>query len=311
MTQIWQQDTVVPVTRILAGPCVVIRHKTDEKDGYNAVQVGFGVKATKNIRKPQLGEYKELGNFRYVKEFRLSGQDSALNLQSGDYVTVSSFKVGDRLTIVGTSKGKGFQGVVRRHGFHGQDATHGNKDQLRMPGSIGSTGPQHVFKGTRMAGRMGGDSVTLHDVEVIAIDEKDGSLYVKGAVPGARNGLIMLSSEGEVTPLSKEEAMKVISEEVKEEKEETADENKEEVEEVKEETKDETKEEVKEETEQPEEVKEEVVEEAKEEAEVKEEVAMETTEENKETSEEATEEKTEEALVAEVVEEVENKEEKS
>ncbi|WKZ24423.1 MAG: 50S ribosomal protein L3 [Patescibacteria group bacterium] len=296
MTQIWQQDTVVPVTRILAGPCVVIRHKTDEKDGYNAVQVGFGVKATKNIRKPQLGEYKELGNFRYVKEFRLSGQDSALNLQSGDYVTVSSFKVGDRLTIVGTSKGKGFQGVVRRHGFHGQDATHGNKDQLRMPGSIGSTGPQHVFKGTRMAGRMGGDSVTLHDVEVIAIDEKDGSLYVKGAVPGARNGLIMLSSEGEVTPLSKEEAMKVISEEVKEEKEETADEN---------------KEEVKEETEQPEEVKEEVVEEAKEEAEVKEEVAMETTEENKETSEEATEEKTEEALVAEVVEEVENKEEKS
>ncbi len=198
MTQLWQGETVVPVTKIMAGPCTVLQLKNKERDGYQAVQVGYGDRRPSLITKVLRGHFKDFGNFRFVREFRIPETEKASEVNPGDKIFVRTFAIGDKLTITGTSKGKGFQGVVKRHGFHGQDATHGNKDQLRMSGSIGAGGIQHVLKGMRMGGRMGGDRVTLHDVEVIAVDETDNSLLVKGAVPGARNGLVLLSAEGEL-----------------------------------------------------------------------------------------------------------------
>lgn len=198
MTQVWKGESVVPVTRIDAGPCTVLQQKTVETDGYKAVQVGFGTRRASLITKPLRGHFKNLGNFRTVREFRLPENEKGTELKAGDTITVRTFVPGDKLTLVGVSKGKGFQGVVKRHGFHGQDATHGNKDQLRASGSVGAGGVQHVFKGIRMGGRMGGDQVTLHDVEVVSVDEASNSLFVKGAVPGARNSFVLLWSEGEL-----------------------------------------------------------------------------------------------------------------
>lgn len=198
MTQIWQGETIVPVTKVQAGPCTILQLKTIEKDGYPAVQIAYGTRRASLITKALRGHFKNFGDFRTVREFRLAKNEEAADLKAGDIITVKTFVPGDKLTVVGTSKGKGFQGVVKRHGFHGQDATHGNKDQLRMSGSVGAGGVQHVFKGMRMGGRMGGDRVTLHDVEVISIDEATNTLLVKGAVPGARNSLVLLSAEGEL-----------------------------------------------------------------------------------------------------------------
>ncbi len=196
MTQLWKGDAVVPVTKISAGPCTILQFKTTEKDGYEAVQVGFGARRLNLLTKALVGHFKNLGTFRYVREFRLNNEK--IEAAVGDQVSVATFAVGDKLTITGVSKGKGFQGVVKRHGFHGQDATHGNKDQLRASGSVGAGGVQHVFKGTRMSGRMGGDRVTLHDVEIVEIDEATNTIYIKGAVPGARHGLVMMFGEGEL-----------------------------------------------------------------------------------------------------------------
>lgn len=197
MTQVWQGDTVVPVTQIEAGPCTILQLKTEERDGYSAIQLGYGQRRASLLSKALRGHFKTLGDFRTVKEFRIPASEQA-QLKVGDIITVKTFAAGDKLTLIGTSKGKGFQGVVKRHGFHGQDATHGNKDQLRMSGSIGAGGVQHVFKGLRMSGRMGGDRVTLHDVEVISVDEANNTLLIKGSVPGARNSLVLLSSVGEL-----------------------------------------------------------------------------------------------------------------
>ncbi len=206
MTQVWQGDKVVGVTKVQTGPCVVAQVKTKDKDGYEAVQIGFGERKEKNIAKPQLGHFKKCkNNFRYVREFR-SGDAGELNI--GDVIDVSIFKEGDNIQVTGISKGKGFQGVVKRHGFHGQDKTHGNKDQLRMPGSVGCTGPAHVFKGVRMPGRMGNEQVTTKNLEVIEVDKDNNILLIKGAVPGARNGLVLISGEGELklsTPIGAEE----------------------------------------------------------------------------------------------------------
>ncbi len=196
MTQLWKGDAVVPVTKISAGPCTILQFKTTEKDGYEAVQVGFGARRLSLLTKALVGHFKNFGTFRYVREFRLNNEK--LEAQVGDQVSVATFAVGDKLTITGISKGKGFQGVVKRHGFHGQDATHGNKDQLRASGSVGAGGVQHVFKGTRMGGRMGGDRVTLHDVEIVEIDEANNTIYIKGAVPGARHGLVMIFAQGDL-----------------------------------------------------------------------------------------------------------------
>jgi large subunit ribosomal protein L3 len=202
MTQVWQGDTVVAVTRIQAGPCTVVQAKTNEKDGYEAVQIGYGTRKEKNINKAQKGHNQKLGNFRWLREFRVEGAD----LKKGDKIAVDTFEPGDKVNVIGISKGKGFQGVVRRYGFKGQAKTHGNKDQLRMPGSIGATGPAHVFKGQKMPGRMGGEQTTVTNLEIIEIDEKNSSLLIKGAVPGARNGLILVSGDGELKLVESKES---------------------------------------------------------------------------------------------------------
>ena len=194
MTQVFKEDgTVVPVTLVQAGPCVVTELKTNPQ-GKPAMVLGFGDK--KNIAKPQQVQWKDLGNFAFVREFVL---EEGIELEKGQALDVSLFEEGDKINVVGTSKGKGFQGVVKRHGFHGAPASHGHKDQLRMPGSIGSTGPQRVFKGTRMGGRMGGERITVKNLEIVQIDPKQNILAIKGAVPGSRgNYVTVLSTEGNV-----------------------------------------------------------------------------------------------------------------
>lgn len=205
MTQKFLEDgKVVPVTVVEAGPCTVTQVK-GEKDGYNAVQVGFGTKRKAN--KPMAGHLKGLpvspaggDNFRYLKEFRV---DSSENFEKGKIFDVTTFQAGDILKITATSKGKGFQGVVKRHGFAGSLATHGHKDQHRMPGSIGATDAARVFKGTRMGGRMGGDTTTVTNLELIEIDNDKNLLYIKGAVPGARDGLVIIQANGDLTFVEK------------------------------------------------------------------------------------------------------------
>lgn len=209
MTQVWQGEKVIAVTKVQAGPCPVVQLKTEAQDGYNSVQLGFGEKKEKNIRKPQLGHLKKAKilskdgkiNLRHSREFR----DENKNLKVGDIVSVDTFEIGDTVKVIGTSKGKGFQGDVRRHHFHGHNATHGTKDQVRTGGSIGAGGPQHVFKGLRMPGRMGNTRATASNLKIVQIDKENNILYISGAVPGARNGLVMISGEGElktVQPIS-------------------------------------------------------------------------------------------------------------
>ncbi len=196
MTQIWRKDDeVVAVTAIKAGPCVVTQIKTKDKDGYSAIQVGFGEKKEKNIKNPQRGHLKGLGNFRFLREFRCNKIEG---IERGDIIKVDTFTEGDVVKATGVSKGKGFQGVVKRHGFRGAPKTHGTKDQLRMPGSIGATGPAHVFKGTKMGGRTGGERVTIANLEIVKVDRENNILYIKGGIPGARGGLILISGEGDL-----------------------------------------------------------------------------------------------------------------
>lgn len=201
MTQIWVGEDKKSVTRVAVGPCTVVQLKTEAKDGYKAVQIGYGEKKAKNLNKPQIGHMKGLGNFRWLREFRLDKRmDKAgvPDLKLGDVIDISTFNIGDKLTVTGNVKGRGFAGVVKRHGFHGHNATHGTKDQERMPGSIGAGGVQHVFKGVRMAGRMGGNQVTFKGLEIVKIDEANGILYIEGAMPGARGSFLKLVSDGEI-----------------------------------------------------------------------------------------------------------------
>lgn len=231
MTQKFMEDgRVAPVTVVEAGPCTITQVKS-EKDGYNAVQVGYGKK--NKLTKALAGHLKGYSNFRHLKEFRV---DNPENFEKGKVFDVSSFKAGDILAVTATSKGKGFQGVVKRHGFHGSPASHGHKDQLRMPGSIGATDPARVFKGTRMGGRMGGDTVTASNLELVEVDTQNNLLFIKGAVPGARNAFVKVVSDGELEFKSpepeklaqdkKEENSK--QEEVKEDKPEESKEDKQE-----------------------------------------------------------------------------------
>lgn len=187
MTQIFDENgNVIPVTSVLAGPTTVTQIKTIETDGYNAVQIGFGEKKTKNIKKPQ----RKMGNFRYIKEFRLP-KDTKPECAVGDVFSADElFNEGDVVTVSGISKGKGFQGVVKRHGFHGGPRSHGQKHSEREPGSIGATGPQRVFKGTRMAGRMGSDRITVKNLKIIKIDKDNSQLFVSGAIPGRKGTLL-------------------------------------------------------------------------------------------------------------------------
>lgn len=186
MTQVFKEDgTVVPVTLIETGPCTVIEIR--ENEAKKKVVVGFGTR--KKTAKPQKVAWGREEGFAYVCEFAVP---EGVEINVGDTITIENFAQGDLINVIGESKGKGFQGVVKRHGFHGSPKTHGHKDQLRMPGSIGSGGVQRVFKGVRMAGRMGGDQVTVKNLEIVEVNTKDNVLAVKGAVPGARGGYIQL-----------------------------------------------------------------------------------------------------------------------
>ncbi|GIW12447.1 MAG: 50S ribosomal protein L3 [Chloroflexi bacterium] len=191
MSQMFRPDgRVVPVTAIEAGPCTVTQLKTQEKDGYSAVQVGFGYK--KKLNRPLRGHLRKSGaaNLRYLREFRLSADPT---IALGARIDVGIFKPGDHVDIVGVSKGKGFAGVVKRHGFGGGPKTHGQSDRHRAPGSIGSgTTPGRVLRGLRMAGHMGHERVTVQNLEVVEADPQRNLLLVKGSVPGPANGLLII-----------------------------------------------------------------------------------------------------------------------
>ena len=191
MTQVFDESgKVYPATIVAAGPLVVIQLKSKEKDGYKAFQVGYGVRNKKNINKAQQGHFKGKGDFRYVKEFRSYGEDDTTDVKEGDTIDVSVFEVGDIIEVSAISKGKGFQGVVKRHGFHGGPRSHGQKHTERAPGSIGATGPNRVFKGKKMGGRMGSDRVTVKNLKVLQIDTEGGRLVISGAIPGRRGTLV-------------------------------------------------------------------------------------------------------------------------
>jgi large subunit ribosomal protein L3 len=194
MTQIFDEmGEVIPVTVIEAGPCFVAQVKTVERDGYAAIQLGFGETKQKRLTRPQLQHLRksDLPPLRHLREFRLSGGDG--DYEEGQKVTVDIFEIGEYVDVTGTSKGRGFAGVVKRHGFRGGPKTHGQSDRLRAPGSIGAcTTPGRVFKGKRMPGRMGGERVTAQGLKVVMVDAERNLLAVRGAVPGAKNGLLMI-----------------------------------------------------------------------------------------------------------------------
>lgn len=182
----------IPCTVIQAGPCSVLQVRTVEADGYSAVQLGFDDKSEKNVGKALAGHFKKAGSTPKAKlaEFVLGSKE----LSVGDEVNVNLFGEGEYVDVTGTSKGKGFQGVVKRHNFGGvMQATHGQHNRLRAPGSIGAgSDPSRVFKGMRMAGRMGGKQVTVQNLEVLKVDEEQNLLVVKGAVPGAKNSYVIV-----------------------------------------------------------------------------------------------------------------------
>jgi len=182
MTQVWNDEgRLFPATVVSAGPIEVTQIKNVKKDGYAATQVGYETKKEKNINKAQ----RKLGLFRFIREFR-----GDVEYKVGDKIDVSTFSIGDVIEVSAISKGKGFQGGVKRHGFAGGPRTHGNKHHERAPGSIGATGPQRVFKGVRMAGRMGNRRTTVKNLKVLQIDQKENQMLISGAIPGHRGTLI-------------------------------------------------------------------------------------------------------------------------
>jgi large subunit ribosomal protein L3 len=191
MSEVFAADgTVTPVTILKVGPLTVTQVKNSEKDGYKAIQLGFGTKNERNIAKPQKGHFKGLGAFRFVREYRLQDADAIPAV--GDKFDMTVFKEGDIVAVSATSKGKGFQGTVRRHHFKGGSRTHGQKHSEREPGAIGggARAGGRVAKGMRMSGRMGGDRITVKNLQIVALDMEKGELYIKGAVPGVKGGLV-------------------------------------------------------------------------------------------------------------------------
>jgi large subunit ribosomal protein L3 len=195
MSNIFASDGIlVPVTVIEAGPCSIINIRTKDKNGYEALQLSFGARKEKNISKPVLGQFKKSDQspaaiLKEFKNFKIS------DFKIGDKVSVGIFKEGDTVKVTGKSKGKGFQGVMRRHNFGGVGGTtHGQSDRLRAPGSIGASSyPSRVFKGQKMAGRMGNEQVTVSNLKVIKIINDKNILMVKGAVPGSINSIIEIN----------------------------------------------------------------------------------------------------------------------
>jgi len=195
MTQVFDDSgLVVPVTIIQAGPCYVTQIKKTETDGYNSVQVSFLDKKESRTTKPLKGHFDKakISPKRIIKEFKFSDADE---LEIGKEIKVDRFAAGDVVEVSGISKGKGFQGVMKRHNFRGGQQTHGQSDRLRAPGSIGqSSYPSRVFKGMKMAGRMGGDRKSLKSVQIVKVDVENNLLYLKGSIPGSKNSVVEIKN---------------------------------------------------------------------------------------------------------------------
>ena len=194
MTQIFVETRAVPVTVIKAGPCVVTQIRTQANDGYDAVQLAYGTMRPRDVSKPTQGHFDKAGvePARYVVELRT---DDAGTYEPGQQITVDSFEAGEKVDVVGVSKGKGFSGVMKRHGFRGLGGGHGVHKKHRSPGAIGACAtPSRVFKGMRMAGQFGNQRTTVLNLEVVQSDPERGLLLVKGAVPGPNGGLVMVRS---------------------------------------------------------------------------------------------------------------------
>jgi large subunit ribosomal protein L3 len=194
MTQVFAEDgRAYPATILSAGPIVITQVKTTAIDGYNAFQVGYGEQKESRIAKAQLGHTKELGNFRDTVEFRASA-DEVAKFKKGDKIDLSVFAEGEIVTVRSESKGKGFQGVVKRHHFKGGSRTHGQKHSEREPGSIGGGGRAggRVAKGMRMAGRMGGDMVTVKNLKVLQVRPETNEIVIHGSLPGRRGTLVSI-----------------------------------------------------------------------------------------------------------------------
>ena len=193
MTQVWDADNrVVPVTVIQAGPCVVTQVRTPETDGYSAIQLAFGAIDPRKVTKPQAGHFEKAGVTprRHVVEIRT---DDAAEYTLGQEITAETFEAGALVDVTGTTRGHGFAGVMKRHGFHGLRASHGVQRKHRSPGSIGGCStPGRVFRGVKMAGRMGGDRTTTQNLTVQSVDAEKGLLLIKGAVPGNKGALVLV-----------------------------------------------------------------------------------------------------------------------
>lgn len=190
MTQVFGADKkVTPVTLIDAGPCWITQVRNLDKDGYWAAQIGF--EEIKKVNKPKAGHLKNVKNLRYLREFRLT---EGAEFKKGDEISLDIFEEGEKVKVSAVSKGKGFAGVVKRHGFAGGPASHGNKDRLRAPGSIGCGFPERVWKGRKMAGLMGNERTTLRGLKIIKIDAENNILAIKGAIPGKIGTLVEIVS---------------------------------------------------------------------------------------------------------------------
>ncbi len=195
MTQIFDENgNVIPVTVVEAGPCVVVQKKTLENDGYSAIQVGFGDVSLKHVNKPMKGHFDraDVAPKKHLKEFRL---DDAEAINEGDLIKADVFELGDHVDVSGTSKGKGYQGSVKRHGTARLKETHGTGPVHRHPGSIGAnSSPSRVMKGKKMAGHMGNETVTVQNLVIAKIDAENNLIALKGAVPGPKNGIVYITS---------------------------------------------------------------------------------------------------------------------
>lgn len=194
MTQIFDSSgNVIPVTVIEAGPCYVTQVRSGERDGYIAIQLGFSETKPQRLTQGQLGHLRRnnLPALRYLREFRVKSGD--IDVAEGEQIKADVFTVGERVDVIGTSKGRGFAGTIKRHHFNRQPKTHGSSDRVRAPGSIGAgTSPGRVIKGMRMSGHMGDERVTTENLEVVVVDTDHNLIAVRGSIPGAKGGIVML-----------------------------------------------------------------------------------------------------------------------
>lgn len=192
MTQIFDENVLIPITIVEAGPCVIVQKKVKKKNGYNAIQLGFLEAKEKRVNKPELGHFRksEVRPQKYLREIRVKDIG---NLKVRDEIRVDVFKEGDLVDVVGISKGKGFAGVVKRYGFKGGPASHGAGGWRRRPGSIGaSADPSRVFKGKKMPGKMGAERKTVRNLEIVKVDKKENLLLIKGSLPGNKGSLLTI-----------------------------------------------------------------------------------------------------------------------